>query len=618
MGASSYLVTKLPKRSANGAVESAASRAAQFGWHSATFQTDVSLTDTKLAAGPMDPLKILLFGPSFVRSWAPGQGAAPPLPTQFTITDRAECGPRLWLIHDDRRHITEWDPGTEQPIATVSFPWSFTSGVCLDDTATRWGLLLNRKSSSWWIEFDSRTQQSVREIPLGDLYVKATIHPRRDLIAFIGANHVSVRRAERLDEMFHDTLDEKFIFPWAAAWSEKGRYLATGFKQLLVYDVARRKRLRKLTTSGWISAIGWVGDEGVSVMDDRGRLYWAPDLSKGWQLTVEPQAIGVYAPFWIPMHYRWLAFDTSGQRQGQTWQYVTPSLLFDLPVSPLDIWSVAVSPDGSKLAVSGKDPRIFILDRQRRTVERVLEGHTDGISYVRFEQPNRLISASDDRTIRVWDTATGKLLQTASGHESLVNAFAISPDGQWLISVSSDNHIKLWRLPQLTFVRDLGTTSSAGAAVAFLPNDNGRLLISDWKGKIYRYEGAAPNWSEREEYQLSNGGIYMVCPGHDAWWAVGQEPNAAGLWFVPARDLQEAVRISSEPAYYCSTGDDGRLTAIQFANRIELRSNAGGSVAATYRFAAKIGDAVAIAHAPPMVVAGFGDGHLLGWPLEVR
>ena len=57
----------------------------------------------------------------------------------------------------------------------------------------------------------------------------------------------------------------------------------------------------------------------------------------------------------------------------------------------------------------------------------MLEGHTDGVPFVQFDKPDRLISASDDKTLRLWDTATGKLLKTATGHESLVNAFAIWP-----------------------------------------------------------------------------------------------------------------------------------------------------------------------------------------------
>jgi WD40 repeat protein len=95
-------------------------------------------------------------------------------------------------------------------------------------------------------------------------------------------------------------------------------------------------------------------------------------------------------------------------------------------------------------------------------------------------------AASDDKTIRLWDTASGKLLKTATEHQSLVNAFAMSPDKQFLVSVSEDSKIKLWRLPELVFVKDLGTTASGGAAVAFLSNDSEHLAVSDWKGAIQR------------------------------------------------------------------------------------------------------------------------------------
>ena len=613
-----YVVSKSSRQPAKNAQTLSDTRPAKFGWHRTTFTADASLSAVRLAAGPTNPLKILMFGPSFVRSWAPGQDAAPPLPTPFTVADRADCAQGLWLIHDDRRHITEWNSATDQPLTTKTIPWSFTSAACLDDTASRWGLLVNRAHSSRWIEFDTRTNQTLREVPLDDFYVKAMIHPVRNSIVLIGNNQISMRGTEKLEEIFHDTLDEKLISPWAAAWSEGGRYFAVGFKQLVIYDVTLKRRAHSLTTTGWISAIGWIGDEGVTVMDDRGRLYWTSDLSKDWQLTAEAQAVGVYTPFWIASHYRWVALNTAGQGQEQVWQYITPSLLFDIPVSPLDIWSVAVSPDGSKLAVSGKDPRIFILDLTRGSVVQVLEGHTDGIPFARYTSPDRLISASDDKTIRIWDTATGRLLKTATGHESLVNAFATTPDGRWLVSVSSDNDIKLWSFPELTFVRNIGTTTGAGAAVAFLRNDDRRLLISDWKGHLYRYEGSQPNWSLREEYQLGDQTIYMICPSQDAWWTVGPDGNGAGLWLVPASSLKKAVRVSATPAYYCATADDGQLTAVQFANRIQLLSNANGKPTGTYRFGARTGDAVAITHEPARIIGGFRDGHLMGWPLQDR
>ena len=609
-----YLLVKSSFLLRRGADDLAGPKAAVLGWHRMATPPDELLSDVRVAAGSLDPLRVLLFGPSFVRSWEPGQSAGLPLALDFPVADRAECESGLWLIHEDKRHLTRWDPRTQLAAETFAAPSAFVSGVCLDDAASRWGFLVNERGSSRWIEFDARANRTARTIPLNDLYARATIDPPKHLIALVGNTHLSLRRPEALQEVFRDSLGERLVDRWAGAWSESGRYFAAGFKQLAIYDVIRRRRVRTLTITGWISGVGWIGDEGVSAMDDRGRLYWTSDLSKGWQLEQEPASLGQYAPFWIPSHYRWLGSKIVGQGAGLSWAYITPPLQLDLPVSPLEIWSIAVSADDSKVAVSGKDPRIFIVDRLQRKTVHVLQGHTDGVTFVRFDGPERLISASDDKSIRLWDTASGTLLKTASGHESLVNAFAISPNKQWLVSVSSDKKIKLWRLPELRLVGDIGVTAGSGAAASFRPNDDNHLLISDWQGKLYLYEGQAPDWSIRQQAQLPGGPVYMLCPGGNAWWAARME---GGLWRIPADDLGKAVRVSQAPAYYCATTDDGQLTAVQFANRIEVRSNAGGDLSGIYRFTANIGDAVTFAHGPALI-SGFRDGRVLAWQLERR
>ena len=58
----------------------------------------------------------------------------------------------------------------------------------------------------------------------------------------------------------------------------------------------------------------------------------------------------------------------------------------------------------------------------------------------------RAVSASDDRTLKVWDLASGAELHTLSGHTGWVRAVAVTPDGRQAVSASDDNTLKVWDL----------------------------------------------------------------------------------------------------------------------------------------------------------------------------
>jgi WD40 repeat protein len=58
----------------------------------------------------------------------------------------------------------------------------------------------------------------------------------------------------------------------------------------------------------------------------------------------------------------------------------------------------------------------------------------------------RVVSASVDTTLKVWDLETGRPLATLEGHTHGVTACAVTPDGRRVVSASDDRTLKVWDL----------------------------------------------------------------------------------------------------------------------------------------------------------------------------
>jgi WD40 repeat protein/serine/threonine protein kinase len=190
---------------------------------------------------------------------------------------------------------------------------------------------------------------------------------------------------------------------------------------------------------------------------------------------------------------------------------------------------LSFSPDGQRVATASEDRTVRVWNVATGATTAEMRGHMDKVVMVSFSPDGtRVLSASADGTIRQWDAATGAQLHSLRGHRDAVITAVYSPDGLWVVSGGQDTTIRVWHASTGEAAGVL--TGHSGAIKHVAISEDGRQIASTSKDGSVRLWDTGEQ-SDRHVLRGHTNYVYPVAFSPDGRWIVsGSWDRTVRLW----------------------------------------------------------------------------------------
>ena len=149
--------------------------------------------------------------------------------------------------------------------------------------------------------------------------------------------------------------------------------------------------------------------------------------------------------------------------------------------SPDAHWLVLARVEGN----SSPDP--MVVDARQQKFVDVLPGHHGSVLDISFSPDGqRLATACEDGSIRIWQVSDWKLVQTLTGHVGPVHSVDFSPDGKWIVSAGEDKSVRIWSAEDGRLVQTLSESRYPLLTVAYSPD--GRYIAASAEQSVFVWE----------------------------------------------------------------------------------------------------------------------------------
>lgn len=207
----------------------------------------------------------------------------------------------------------------------------------------------------------------------------------------------------------------------------------------------------------------------------------------------------------------------------------------------LAVYCCAFAPKGDLFVTASRDRSVRVWNVRTGSCTVMKGGHNGFVLSCDFSpKGNRVVSASDDRTIKLWNTTSFSKVATLKGHEDKVYCVKYNPSGEYIASASCDHTVRVWNADTQSKVATLKGHTLAVFSCAFSNNDNGKYVVSGSDDRIIKIW----DWAASKEVKSLVGHIgtvWTVAFSHtDKYIVSGSMDYELMLW-----DVETGTRLRS-------------------------------------------------------------------------